>query len=123
MSSPKDNGAEERLAVVHAIRDVGMVAALVGAGVALGLADRGELAATALGGALGLAVPSKAGRGGGLGGAAALGLALAASALVSGCSGAMPAKPILHTACDVARASCAVVEGACSAMSAGGETP
>lgn len=115
--------AEERIAVVNAIRDVGMVAALVGAGTALGLSGRGELAATALGGALGLAVPSKGGRGAALGGAAALGLALAASALVSGCGGSMPAKPILHTACDVARASCAVVEGACAAVTAGGVSP
>jgi hypothetical protein len=51
---------EERLATIHAARDGAYMLALVGASVALALTSHGELAATALGGALALAVPRSA---------------------------------------------------------------
>lgn len=103
-------------ALVHAARDIIMVAALVGAAVALALGEHGELAATALGGALGLAVPASRSRA--LpSGALVIGLALAGGAILGGCGATPSVVKVTRAVCDVVVPACALVP------SSGGEAP
>lgn len=93
--------------------------ALIGAAVALALTEHSELAATALGGALGIALPGVRAAP-----AAAVVLGIGAAALVSGCTPQHQA--VIDTTCNAARRVCEYVDSTCDVVetpaSSGGET-
>lgn len=114
---------EERIAVISAARDVGIMLALIGGAVAMALTDQDAIATTLAGGALVYAVPSMRER------APkrvplqiiALAVGLGAGAMVSGCGASTP--KVVSTACDAARVTCAAIDATCRVATAGSETP
>lgn len=96
-------------------RDVSVIVALLVAAVTLALADHGELAATALGGALGIAMPGV--RNAPVPGVV-IGLGLASVVALQGCGGSVDLAAIKRTTCHAAETACALLETACTA---GGE--
>jgi hypothetical protein len=72
------------MALITSARDVSMVAALIGGAAYLAATGHGELAATAIGGALGLAVPATPTRSPKVSNALVIMLALGCGALAGG---------------------------------------
>jgi Mn2+/Fe2+ NRAMP family transporter len=124
MTEYKDSPESEKIA---AVKDGVFMLMLVTAAVTLALTAHGELAATALGGALSYMTPG--GRRGQNSGLRALGLGLVFGSIVglSGCTAAEvnaarnTLKPIVEVTCNLCRKICPVAEALTGAGSSGGE--
>ena len=101
----------ERTDLVHAIRDIVIMLVLVGGAIAFAFSGHGELAATALGGALAYAVPTGRSRGVPIQ-MTAIALALTFGALAGGCTAAdqLAAKNAFADVLGVVRKVCGGVE-------------